>query len=799
MQIPVSLSMCYKQVYITLFCVVITLAAAEIALGAPPPELADFGMGRYPSTCDDDSVIYSQNFELGAGGWGGVDLTDPGIVWHRETFNAYSGTYSWWCGQNELMGYDNNWLQYLVSPAIDLSDALEPVLTCSLYWAVEAPSVWGDYDGWDGCNVWIFNPDPLVNDWEVLIPESGYTCQSLYSFGWRWEMGPGIPGWAGNSSGWTSARFDLSNYLTSGIKIRFAFSSDNDFCTANDPSLYGFFIDNIEIKDSQQHTYLSNFAEGYGFPSEFTFETGDPSGDFWDITVEEYHSPIHSFNCDDCTFLSDALVSPYILIPNGRLTELRYWVYCDMPDYDGDQDGNLDDFYVIEVSPLNSPNWTQVVYDWAHNGSQLVWVQREYGYSNGYPTENIDLTPWAGQNVQIRFRVITDGNDDGGQGNGLFIDDVELCSTSLPANDVGAYRLIVPFPTYQGLNQVNCSVDIVNYGRVYQPQVPSFYSINGNTTALIPWPALNPRQSITRWFNWMPSGSGFYNFKAFTQLSNDEEPANDSCFAGLVEVTSAGIFELGYDHRQVTYLNDIYWFNYDQGSGALAHFTPQADGLSGDLYGYSVKAMFYSPGTFNLRIFADGAPGQPGAEVYMTSLTVESSEIYPNWAEFPIFDAAYLQGGHPNFWVWLEVTSTNNAPQITGHITDCFSTGHFFNYNGSNPTEFLYNFNIRTVLTDYLSVAQGETGVPYTLRLLPNSPNPFNSTTRIIFTLPVATETRLDVIDLLGREVARLLDQRMEPGEHHLIWDAEGLSSSCYWLRLRTETAMKFHQMILLK
>lgn len=752
--------------------------------------------GRSAASVDDDSTIYSEAFEGGPGGWTTSDLTNPGPTWHKDTYNAYSGQ-SWWCGKQSLTGYDNNWLQYLISPSIDLSTATNPVLTCSLYWAVEPPSVWGAYDGWDGCNVWISITNG--NTWDVLPPQyPAYTCQSLYSFGWLWGMGPGVPGWAGYSGGWTSARFDLSNYTISNVLLRFAFSSDAATCTADDPSLIGFFLDNIKVWEGPM-VYLYNTADGDTIPSEFTTGTGPPSGNFWVLTEDSYHSPTHSWNCDDRYFLSNALVSPLIPIPAGMSTQMTYWVYCDMPDVDSDDDDYLDDYYYIEVAPQGSSIWTPLVYDWGHNGSQLQWVERTNGYWDALPTPNIDLTPWAGQNVKIRFRVVTDGDNGGGDGNGLYVDDVSIIAHPLFQNDVGAQRLIIPFPTYESQGPVNCSVDLINYGTVNQAQVPAFWQVNGNSTALIPWSSISAGDTVTRTLSWTPPSTGSYDFRAYTQLINDEDSDNDTCLGGLVEVTPAGTFELGYDHRQLTYMPDFYFFNFAPGNGPLVHFTPAADGIPGILQGQSIKAMFNSAGTIQLHIYADGSPGLPGAEVYNQAVTIGAGSIYPNWAEIDISDIPYLQGGHPNFWVWLEVTSPDNTPHTTGHLIDAFSIDHFFVYDGLDLDPTIVNFNVRAILTGTAAVNPGDPQQPYTVSLLPNFPNPFNPTTSIIFTLPAPTYARLEIYDLLGRKVTELLNQSLSGGEHHLQWDARGIPSGSYWLYLKASDRIIVRQMTLLK
>jgi len=749
---------------------------------------------------DQDSIIFYDDFE-GSNAWTGVDLTNPGVTWHRDYYNAYSGQ-SWWSGKTVLNGYDNHWLQYLVSPVINLTGATNPALTCSLFWAVEEPSYYQSYDGWDGCNVWISGNGGF--SWQVLEPEyPAYTCRNLYGFGWLWGgefESDSIPGWAGFSQGWVSARFNLSAFAAPDIRLRFAFCSDQAICTADDPSLLGFFLDNIEVK-SGSTVYLSNNADGLAFPSDFTMSAGLPSGNFWVLSTENYHTSNHSQNCEDQDFLSDALVSPLIPIPTGMSTVMSYWVNCLMFDTNSDSDAFLDDFYYIEVAPNNSPIWAPLVYDYATNGSQLTWVERVDGLWDGLRTTNINLTPWAGQNVRLRFRVVTDGDQVQPDSTGLFIDDVTLVSHFLPNNDVGASSLVIPFPTYDGQGPISCTVGLSNYGVLNQSQVPAFWSVNGSSTSLIPWSAITAGGTVYRNFTWTPPADGSFNFKAYTQLGSDQDHSNDTALAGLVEVTPAGLFELGYDHRQITYLPDFYYFNFQPGMGPMVRFTPADDGIPGILYGNTIRGMFHSAGTLNLHIFADGPGGSIGAEVYTATVQIPPNQLYPNaWAEINISDVGYLQGGHPNFWVWLEITSPDNTPHITGHLLDAFTPGHFFTYDGQNGAATPINFNIRATLTGSAGVGKGESDpAPHTFALYPNHPNPFNAATSISFRLPAPGLADLTVLDLLGRPVKTLLSGFQSSGSHQIRFDASNLPSGIYFCRLQFGEKTLLNKMLLLK
>jgi len=183
---------------------------------------------------------------------------------HPDTFNAWKGR-SWWCGNPLLRGYANNWMQYLDTPLLDLSGTLNPRLTFMGFMAVEAASDSrppAPYDNWDGCNVWVSVDGGKT--FQLLTPDfPGYNSNSLYSFGpgnYDLSLGPNIHGWSGKSNGWLPAAFDLTPFKSKDVVIRFGFASDMGWCTVNDPSLLGFFVDDIQILD-QSKTLFSSYAD----------------------------------------------------------------------------------------------------------------------------------------------------------------------------------------------------------------------------------------------------------------------------------------------------------------------------------------------------------------------------------------------------------------------------------------------------------------------------------------------------------------------------------------------------------
>jgi hypothetical protein len=122
---------------------------------------------------------------------------------------------------------------------------------------------------------------------------------------------------------------------------------------------------------------------------------------------------------------------------------------------------------------------------------------------------------------------------------------------------------------------------------------------------------------------------------------------------------------------------------------------------------------------------------------------------------------------------------------------------------GSSPT-FLFIDDIGWAVGPTTGVEDTPAGLPRSLSLSQNYPNPFNPQTNLSFALPQSSHVTLDVYDLLGRRVIRLVDGEMKAGDYVVTWDgkdSEGgeVSSGIYFYRLSTDYAVRQEKMTLLR
>ena len=104
--------------------------------------------------------------------------------------------------------------------------------------------------------------------------------------------------------------------------------------------------------------------------------------------------------------------------------------------------------------------------------------------------------------------------------------------------------------------------------------------------------------------------------------------------------------------------------------------------------------------------------------------------------------------------------------------------------------------------SQYVPVSsEDEPELPEAYALAQNYPNPFNPSTNIRFQLPQAEQVTLRVFDVLGREVAALLDNTsLGGGEHTVRFDASRLTSGVYLYRLEAGSSfVQTRRMVLAK
>ena len=134
------------------------------------------------------------------------------------------------------------------------------------------------------------------------------------------------------------------------------------------------------------------------------------------------------------------------------------------------------------------------------------------------------------------------------------------------------------------------------------------------------------------------------------------------------------------------------------------------------------------------------------------------------------------------------------------------ATGATYNWIDNdvvNGTEYSYNLIVRdidgTEATAATTEATPNANLVSVYMLAQNYPNPFNSETSFTYAIPEAQHVTLAIYNLLGQEIATLVNGQMEAGTHTMNWSADGLAAGVYMYTLTAGEFSQTNKMLYLK
>ncbi|MCH7974192.1 MAG: T9SS type A sorting domain-containing protein [Bacteroidetes bacterium] len=119
-------------------------------------------------------------------------------------------------------------------------------------------------------------------------------------------------------------------------------------------------------------------------------------------------------------------------------------------------------------------------------------------------------------------------------------------------------------------------------------------------------------------------------------------------------------------------------------------------------------------------------------------------------------------------------------------------TNIFAGTNGSG----VFTSALSDIITDVKEISNS---IPNNFVLSQNYPNPFNPSTNINFSVPLSSFVIVKVYDVLGKEVASLVNEELKAGSYKFNFNAKGLTSGVYFYRLTAGNFTQTKKMILLR
>lgn len=165
---------------------------------------------------------------------------------------------------------------------------------------------------------------------------------------------------------------------------------------------------------------------------------------------------------------------------------------------------------------------------------------------------------------------------------------------------------------------------------------------------------------------------------------------------------------------------------------------------------------------------------------------------------------------------WITATETNNMGfDIERKISNSWEKIGFVNGYGTTTEMKSYSFSDKSLNAgtyyyrlkqidfngafEYSNVIEVDVSSPQQFELSQNYPNPFNPSTTISFSLPQSSSVTLKVYDVIGNEVAILVDEVKSAGQYNISFNASNLSSGVYFYSINAGNFSEVRKMTLIK
>lgn len=264
--------------------------------------------------------------------------------------------------------------------------------------------------------------------------------------------------------------------------------------------------------------------------------------------------------------------------------------------------------------------------------------------------------------------------------------------------------------------------------------------------------------------------------------NNNIIPFADNLVPGIVNATDYDLGKMTYAYYDIDFENtgsNGTWNNGYNYRNDGVDIEPCSDFISngfnvgwienGEWLKYTINVLESGIYTIKLNVAAPTAEGKILLSLDGQSITpvlnIPATGGWQNWQPLSI-DSIYLSAGVHNLQT------------------------RFFIGN--------YNFSYMDFVLSATSVEE-ENATPLTFELQQNFPNPFNPVTEIKYSIPQTSNVKLKVFDIVGNEVATLVDEIKSSGKYSVKFYANNLTSGVYFYRIQTDYFTSTKKLLLLK
>ena len=308
-----------------------------------------------------------------------------------------------------------------------------------------------------------------------------------------------------------------------------------------------------------------------------------------------------------------------------------------------------------------------------------------------------------------------------------------------------------------------------------------------NYTTNFSWILNKPEGSISQISSegsFIPDKRGLYtvsvNINVTDPLNQSTEYISDKgAFASVADK-----FTETFEHQNITD-----WFEWETYGDKTWEITDETSHTGN----YSAKAGDVSGGNSSTLAINVNLPADTLITFAVRTFSNNAGALF-----FEVDSVMIDYWGNSDDWQMVEFDLTAGLHRLTWT---------FKNNNIVNPAQVWLD-NIFFPANSVVTGIEPEEKIPLTFNLFQNYPNPFNPSTKIKYTIPATLPvkagiggrlTTLKVYDILGKEIAVLVNEAQPSGEYEIEFDASGLSSGIYFYKLQTDSFIETKKMMLLK
>jgi hypothetical protein len=357
-----------------------------------------------------------------------------------------------------------------------------------------------------------------------------------------------------------------------------------------------------------------------------------------------------------------------------------------------------------------------------------------------------------------------------------------------PQHDYAAGPFLGLTPTYPINTLANIRAKITNNGTSNETSVPIKFFVDGSQVGSSINLSLNAGQVDSVSFPWTPTVGGNHNIRIVSALATDVNRGNDTVQANVLVLSG----------------------------------TPTVGGtINACRTGLNINI------TDNASIFDSVQVTIPAWAFGIQDVNAEITELWHTWDSDLTFTLSHggtsviiisaVGGSGDNFiGTILNDSATTPIASGTAPFTGSFIPSNplaAFNGIGNNPngywkleihdgaggdTGYLHAWCVKINYYTFVG-GIGSITIPNFYALGQNYPNPFNPATKIQYAIPKAGDVSLVVYDILGRQVATLVNEFKNPGVYTIDFNASSLSSGVYFYKIQSGTFTDTKKMLLVK